>query len=83
MQSNLYAIQDILVGFHQPMIAPNDEAVKRDFKIWCNKKTIEEAADMRLFKIGIYDDQTGIITPINPEYMLDGLTERSENNGNQ
>lgn len=74
MQSTLYAIQDILVGFHAPMTNANDEAMIRDFQVWQNQKDEIQARDLRLWKIGTYDDQTGLITPMTqPELLRGGL----------
>lgn len=71
-KSNIYAIQDVLIGFHAPMIAANDEAMVRDYKNWASKQM--NAPDMRLFKLGTFDDQTGEITAKYPEIMIGGIT---------
>lgn len=71
-KSNLYVIQDVLIGFHAPMIGANDEAMVRDYKNWCSKQPNSE--DMRLYKIGEFDDQTGEITSHLPEIMIGGIT---------
>lgn len=66
----VYAIQDILVGFHAPIISVNDEAMKRDYKGWA--KTQKNSEDLRLFKIGEFNDATGKIGEINPIECLEG-----------
>lgn len=76
MKQTLYAIQDVLVGFNAPIIAANDEAMSRDYKIWAGKAP--NGSDMRLFKVGEYDTETGEITPIVPQCMIGGIT--NENN---
>lgn len=73
---NLYSIQDVLIGFNAPMIGANDEAMARDYKAFLRKKdTNEQKADMRLFKIGVFDDITGQIEAIQPELMIGGIID--------
>lgn len=71
MKSNLYAVQDVLVGFNPPMVAANDEAMARDYKLWAAKAP--NGADMRLFKIGTFDTETGEIIPQVPDCMMGGV----------
>lgn len=73
MVYNVYAIEDVLVGFHAPMISVSDEVMIRDYKAWASKKSKEEAADLRLFKIGMFNDNTGFIEPMKPECIIGGL----------
>ena len=71
---NLYAVQDTMVGFGAPYLKVNEEVAKRDYQ---NFLKVEPArADMRLFKIGTYDDSTGTILPIIPECIMGGSNEK-------
>ena len=73
MKQPVFSIQDILVGFHAPMVAANEMAMKRDFTEWCMNKSENQRADLRLFKIGDFDDQKGTIEAIDvPELILAG-----------
>lgn len=70
MIMDLYAIQDVLIGFQFPFTGANEEAVKRDYKNWLKEQP--HAADIRLYKIGTYDDATGTVIGINPECIQGG-----------
>lgn len=68
----VYAIRDMLVEFHAPMVGVNDEQMIRDFKVFCSKKAELEKNDLQLYKIGDYDTKTGMMIPISPEYICGG-----------
>lgn len=72
MNQPIYAIRDMLVEFHAPIIGVNDDQMKRDFKVFCNNKAELERADMQLFKIGSFDTTTGKIEPIEPQFIMGG-----------
>ena len=76
MKTNLYSIQDVLVGFHAPFIAPNDAAAKRDYRLWAQNQ--KNAADLRLFKLGTYEDSTGDIDSL-VECLEGGIEYVGEN----
>lgn len=71
MISTVYSIQDVLVGFGQPILSTSEEAMKRDYVNWAKSKP--EAEDKRLFKIGTFDDETGTLIPIIPECIMGGV----------
>lgn len=73
MVQPIYAIRDMLIEFHAPIVGVNDEQMKRDFKVYCQNKTDIEKNDLQLYKIGEFDTTTGHIQPIEPEYMLGGF----------
>lgn len=68
----MYAIRDMLIEFHAPMIGVNDEQMKRDFKVFCSNKAELEKNDLQLFKIGDFNTDTGMLIPIEPEYICGG-----------
>lgn len=70
MNINLYSIQDTMVGFNAPFTMVNDEVAKREYQHFLEKNI--NAPDMRLFKIGEMDDQTGEIKPIVPVCIMGG-----------
>ena len=57
----LYAVQDTLTGFAQPFGFASEEAAKRAYKDFLELDKHPE--DKRLFELGEYDDETGIIKP--------------------
>lgn len=73
MTQPIYCIRDMLVEFHAPIIGVNDDQMKRDFKVFCNKKAELEKADLQLYKIGEFNTTTGHITPCEPEYIMGGF----------
>lgn len=73
MKQPIYAIRDMLVEFHAPMVGVNDEQMIRDFKVFCSKKAELERPDLQLYKIGEYDTVTGKITPIEPDFITGGI----------
>ena len=65
MTHNVYAVKDELQGvFLQPIYAESEKAALRDFKFKVNN--IEQwkynSADYSLFRLGTFDDATGIYT---------------------
>lgn len=73
MVQPVYAIRDMLVEFHAPIVGVNDEQMIRDFLVFCNTKTEIEKKDLQLYKIGEFDTKTGIIVPCEPEYIKGGF----------
>lgn len=72
MKQPIYAIRDMLIEFHAPMVGVNDDQMCRDFLVYCEKKADLEKADLQLYKIGEFDTITGKITPCEPEYLRGG-----------
>lgn len=71
---NLYAVRDELSNeFFAPQIIKNDEMAKRQFKSQVNTITLwkENPSDYSLYRIGTFDDETGLITS-NLEKMVGG-----------
>lgn len=64
MKYNLYSVRDRLVGFNAPFIMPNEDVAKRAFKQRIEKDP--NAEDLELYRLGNYDDETGIIVPEPP-----------------
>lgn len=73
MKQPIYAIRDMLVEFHAPIVGVNDDQMKRDFKVFCEGKAELEKADLQLYKIGEFDTTTGHITPCEPAYLMGGF----------
>lgn len=73
MVQPIYAIRDMVVEFHAPIVGVNDEQMIRDFKVFCSKKAELEQKDLQLYKIGSFDTVTGKITGSEPEYIAGGF----------
>lgn len=67
MKYNIYAIQDVLIGFNSPIIFKNEEIAKREYNNFL--ETNPNRNDMRLFKIGEFDDETGEIKSDTPRIV--------------
>lgn len=61
MVMNIYSIKDTKVAFQSTWTHHNDETAKREVKIALDKMPEETVRDCELWKIGEWDDQTGII----------------------
>lgn len=70
---SLYSVQDVMVGFNAPFIMVNDNVAKREYANWL--KSQKNPTDMRLFKVGTFDDATGTVLPLTPEQILGGGDE--------
>lgn len=61
-----YAVKDLKVGFMMPQPFPNDEAAKRAFEISAQdpRSPLNQCPqDYEFWRLGHFDDQTGILTP--------------------
>lgn len=70
MLYGIYSIQDVMIGFNAPFIMKNDEIAKREYNNFL-KKT-DNAKDMRLYKIGVFNDDNGTIESITPQIIEGG-----------
>lgn len=71
---NLYAIKDNVAGqFYPPTASVNDNVVLRDVKNLVNKPGSLIASnpdDFTLYKVGEYDERTGIIKALQPDFVV-------------
>lgn len=76
MQYGMYSIKDVVVGnFGQIQLFNNDHAAKRWFLNLC--KTTDVAGDLELFKVGVFDVETGEILPA-LEFLIGGTKKVDE-----
>lgn len=68
----IYAIRDMLVEFHAPIVGINDEQMIRDFQVFCMNKSEIERNDLQLYKIGEFNTITGHISTKEPEFLKGG-----------
>lgn len=71
----IYSMKDVKIGFANPFYQNNDETAKRSFKIAVSDKSgtlFHIKDDLELWKLGEFDETTGKITPVEPEYLLGG-----------
>lgn len=70
----IVAMKDAKIGFGTPMIKYNIDVALRDFGATVKASPFGE--DLSLYKIGEFDEKTGLITPVEQEPEL---LERGEN----
>lgn len=63
MELKLYAIKDTKVAFKNPWTHHNDVTAVREIKAGIKDQPIEIIQDWELWRVGSYDDKTGIIVP--------------------
>lgn len=74
---DLYAIQDVMVGFNAPFIMVNENVAKREYNNFLERT--KNPTDMRLFKVGTFDDATGTVLPLTPECIMGGGEKKDGN----
>lgn len=65
-----YAVHDSAVGaYNQPLFFRSRGEAVRAFQDACGKESnfVAHPADYSFFRIGQFDDQTGVFTPVEPE----------------
>lgn len=71
----MYAIRDIKAGYLTPMVDINDDVAKRNFAnaVVNNPTTCfySNPEDFALFKIGEYDDDIGVIIPMDKVLIVE------------
>lgn len=73
MNQPIYAIRDMLVEFHAPIVGINDEQMTRDFRVYCSQKAELEQKDLQLYKVGEFNTTTGHISSCEPEFICGGF----------
>ena len=63
MKYNIYAVRDVYNGFGVPICDYNDKSATRNFRISMGKMNDVIRRDYDLYKIGVYDVESGIIQP--------------------
>lgn len=73
MVYGVYSVNDELVAYMAPFIERTDDAAKRGFANACNSPELtmyQQSSDYALYKIGEFDDKTGVIDVINPPILI-------------
>ncbi|UPW41649.1 nonstructural protein [Peromfec virus RodF8_30] len=85
MSYGLYAIRDVKTGFMTPTIEASDDAAARNFThSIVNSDTIlfSFAQDFSLYRIGTYDSDSALVTPLTPiQLIIEGSTAARYNGG--
>lgn len=73
MKVGVYAIRDAFTGFLTPTYDLNDQSAKRNFAYAIKEKNsllYSNAQDYDLYKIGLFDQDTGFITPLDHHELI-------------
>lgn len=76
MLFGVYAMRDnVSALYNQPTFEISDEIAKRSFRYAINSTDFLKfnAKDVDLFKIGEFENTTGVFTPCMPEKLIDGV----------
>lgn len=80
---SVYCIKDTKVGFMNPFVQPNDAVAVREFSNLVNsdgKSTVSvNYEDMELYKLGSYDQNTGVIVS-EVNYLVKGADVKRVSN---
>lgn len=71
----IFSMKDVKVGFANPFYQVNEEVAKRSFAAAITDKRGELFKikdDLELWEIGSFDETTGKISPIEPNYLMGG-----------
>lgn len=70
MKLNIYSVKDVVSGdFSSLSTLPNDQLARRNFNVLCNESKFSK--DLQLFKLGSFDNETGVIDS-NVEFICGG-----------
>lgn len=85
MLYGVYSMRDVKTGFLTPTIELSDAAAARNFThTVCNSEGLLNtfAQDFSLYKIGEFETDTGVLTPIRPSVLvIEGSTAVGYNGG--
>lgn len=77
----LYSIKDNKVGFWKPFVSHNDAVASREFGNMINSSNDsfvkDNYADLDLYCLGTYDDNTGVITS-DVQFICSGVSLKKE-----
>lgn len=80
-ENGLYAILDRVTGvFSAPILQFNEATAVRYFNYLCGNAEMV-ASDSVLYKVGVYDEMQGIITPITPAQFVTAYEAEVKSNG--
>lgn len=81
MTVNMYAIKDELANNWGNIILVNPVVSERTFKWMAQEMEKADCEDRRIYLMGTYDTNTGLITPCQPQMMYN--LEEAKKNGSK
>lgn len=77
MIMNVYSIRDVKAGYLAPSLDINDQTAARGFKYAFSKPDtlqFSNVQDYDLFRIGTFDNETGVMCPCDKELIFEGAS---------
>lgn len=81
MTVNMYAIKDELAGNWGNIVLVNPVVSERTFKWMAQEMEKADCEDRRIYLMGTYDTNTGLITPCQPQLVYN--LEEAKKNGSE
>lgn len=83
MKYPVFSFKDCVSGlFSSPIIQTNENVAKRTFRLVVNNPESiaagSKAEDYALYHVGFFDDQTGVLESVDPEFLMQGMTIEKE-----
>lgn len=81
MKYPIFAMKDRKVGFLTPMVDQNVPSAVRNFKFAISRPDSVmkiQPDDFSLYQIGDYDTDCGVITPMDPQFIVDAISVMPE-----
>lgn len=81
MLLNIYSIRDTFTGYGQIFLESSDPVAVRGFRFALSKKDsamFTDPKDFDLMRLGTFDTETGVITPIPPVTVCSAVSIRKE-----
>lgn len=73
MVFGIYAIKDVYTGYLNPTFEGNDSVARRNFEhavLRADSLLYSHPKDYDLYRIGMFDSETGVITPCTAELIV-------------
>ncbi len=77
MKYPIFAMKDRKVGFMTPMVDQNVPSAVRNFKFAVGRQDSimkVQPDDFSLYQIGEYETDTGVIKPMDPQFIVDAIS---------
>lgn len=79
MKYPMYSVRDKVTSFMPPICEINENSAIRNFAQAINNGNLQyQSEDFDLYRVGSFDDVSGEIETILPEFVVNGLQVRKE-----
>lgn len=82
MEVKVFSVYDVkTAAYGQPFFSPTRASAQRAFIGACSDRSTmlgQHPQDFRLFELGTFDDQSGLLSSINPDFVMEGVSNAQE-----